>query len=456
MCDERCYGNTTLDMEGGATGSHDVGSTFSFADYEFDLDKLELRRDGVSIKADALLLRLLEAFLRSPRQVITKDALISQVWAGRVVSDNSLAVAITRLRKLLGHEPGAREFVSTVHRLGYRFVPPVVKRDAVASHSTRSGTQAPFVGRERIMGQLGAALAEARSGSGGAILLTGESGIGKSRVAEMLAREAASTNVPVAWAYCRELGETPPLWPFTELLRAVLPGVPREDDTYAPHFQALVPELARLLPELGSRANSAMSQREAAAAVIKPVAKQRLFDAVARALAFVSEHEPCLLILDDLHRADPASLELIHYFLSALPRTRILLLATLNDDVRAGAIDHRLTRVLNHRSCTRIALQPLSEAQVKSYVGALLGADEPALGKAVFDRSEGNALFMTELVRQLRENDRPDIRRLTTPSVASELASQRLEGLDPAARSALNWAAVIGRNFSLALLQAIS
>jgi DNA-binding winged helix-turn-helix (wHTH) protein len=431
-----------------------VGSIFSFDEFELDLEKKELRRDGVPMKTDPLLLRLLDAFVRSPQQVVGKEQLLARVWDGRVVSDNSLAVAITRLRKLLGHERAAREVVVTVHRQGYRFAPSVVERDVVAPHSMAPGSRPPFVGRERILSQLSSALAEASSGSGGAIVLTGEAGIGKSRVAEVLAREAG-TNVAVAWAYCRELGETPPLWPFVEILRAVLARVPREDSTFGPRFQALVPELARLLPELVSSAESAALQPEAADAFTKPVPKHRLFDAITRALSLVSEHEPWLLIFDDLHRADPASLELIHYFLSELPRTRILLLAT-SRNVQKAVPNSRLTRVLNHRNCTRIALQPLSDAQVTSYVVALFGDEEQALGHAIFKKSEGNALFMTELARQLSESETRDISNLMTPNVAAELTWQRLAGLDQATRSALRWAAVIGRNFSLALLQAIS
>src|SRR4029077_9823821 len=72
----------------------------------------------------------------------------------------------------------------------------------------------PLVGRERVLEYLAAAFSEAGSGSGGLVVLAGEPGIGKTRVAEMLAREATSMRIPVAWGYCRELGDTVPLWPF--------------------------------------------------------------------------------------------------------------------------------------------------------------------------------------------------------------------------------------------------
>jgi DNA-binding winged helix-turn-helix (wHTH) protein len=435
-----------------------LGSVFAFDEFELDVDRRELWRAGVATKADGLLLRLLEVFVRNPGQLITKHELVSRVWQGRAVSENALTVAITRLRKTLTHERGVRDMVLTVHGEGYRFLPAVVTRELRPAPSTAelgvAPNLAPFVGRERVMEHLRSALMEARSGSGsgGGIVLTGEPGIGKTRVAEMLAREASAANVPVAWAYCRELGDTPPLWPFAGLLRDVLARPLRDAISQDPRFLELIPELARLLPELPS--TDTKPRRETTEPFIKLASKHRVFDAVTRALALAAEHTPYLLIVDDLHRADAASLELLHYFLAELPRMRILLLATARSE--SDSTDELpLRRVLNHRNCTRVALQPLSEAQVASYVVALFGNVDKALCQAVFEKSEGNPLFMNELARQLRKGAQPDIARLTTPSVALELIRQRVAGLDDAALSALTCAAVIGRSFGLPLLQAI-
>jgi len=431
---------------------------FEFDEFELDAERQELRRAGAVAKADPLLLRLLETFLRRPGQLIATEELVAHVWAGRAVSDNALTVAMTRLRKALGHARGARNIIANEYGQGYRFLSTVVAR---ASHSklastdgARTPSSSPFVGRDRVMGHLDAALSDARSGSGGAIVLTGEAGIGKTRVAEMLAREAAAADVPVAWAYCRELGDTPPLWPFSGLLREALAFLPRAVIDADARFLALRPELARLLPELASHADTAAPQHQTTESWLNLASKHRVFDAVSRALQRVAEHTPCVLIMDDVHRADASSLDLLHYFLAGIPRLRILFLATARSDEQSES--PQLLAILNHRNCTPMALQPLSEPQVTSYVTALFGQADSSLSHALFEKSEGNPLFMTELARQLRESEHADLALLKAPSVALELVRQRVAGLDHAAHGALSAAAVIGRSFSLPLLQAIT
>jgi predicted ATPase len=180
-------------------------------------------------------------------------------------------------------------------------------------------------------------------------------------------------------------------------------------------------------------------------------AKHRLFAAVTRAFSLAAEHAPHLLIIDDLGRTDPTSLELLHYWLAELPRMRILLLATVRSDA-GGAASTLLSRAVSHRNCARLRLAPLHEAQVRDYVRALLEDADEKTCRVVFERSEGNPLFMTELVRQLRESERPDAAALRTPAAALDLLERRSAGLDAATCSLLVCAAVIGRSFSLALL----
>ena len=109
----------------------------SFDDYEFDANKLELRRAGRPIKADRLLLRILRVLVRRPGDLITKHEIVAEVWDDRAVSDNALSVSMARLRKLLGHERSRREMVLNVHGRGYRFMRPVTARDAALGSRDR-------------------------------------------------------------------------------------------------------------------------------------------------------------------------------------------------------------------------------------------------------------------------------------------------------------------------------
>jgi DNA-binding winged helix-turn-helix (wHTH) protein len=427
-----------------------VGKVYSFDQFELDVDAQQLLRVGTAIKTEALVLRLLEVFVRNPGSVITKEDLVALVWGGRAVSENALTVAIARLRKVLEEKRAGNPLILTVHGRGYRFLRAVSVRDSLPPPAAPQAST-PFVGREQVIADLNTALLEAKSGVGRAIVLRGEAGIGKTRIAEVLAREAADAGLAAAWGYCREIGDTPPLWPFTGLLRDVLAAL--SDSTRAdPCFRALLPELTILLPELASHADATPAKHEPG---FKPSSKHRVFDAVVRSIALAAEHRPHLLILDDLHQADDASLELLQYLLPALPRTRILLLATVRSDGPL-AVDPRLARVLSHRNAGQVPLRPLNEAQVGSYVAALFEDADNALCQAVFKISEGNPFYMVELVRQLRANPLLDAAQLTIPTAALELIRQRFARLSEPARDTLTLAAAIGRKFSLTLLQAVT
>src|SRR5688500_8127602 len=104
---------------------------FCFDEYELDPHSLELRRAGLPIRADAVAVRLLAALVLDAGRLVTKSELISRVWSDRAVSDNVVTVAMTRLRKTLGHKPGEREFIVNLQGRGYRFVRPVAKLDRV-------------------------------------------------------------------------------------------------------------------------------------------------------------------------------------------------------------------------------------------------------------------------------------------------------------------------------------
>jgi DNA-binding winged helix-turn-helix (wHTH) protein len=423
----------------------------SFDDYEFDANKLELRRAGRPIKADRLLLRILRVLVRRPGDLITKHEIVAEVWDDRAVSDNALSVSMARLRKLLGHERARREMVLNVHGRGYRFMRPVTARDAalgpaVASVAAgRVGT--PFVGRARVLASLREALQEAAAGGGSLSVLSGEAGIGKTRVVEVLAREAAASGLPVAWGYCREVGDAPALWPLTQLVRELIEKLGLEPGV-------LQAELQQLLPDLGEPSLQ-VAAAGGCGTIEERASKHRIFDAISRVLTAAAERTPCLLILDDLHRADAASLEFLHYFIDELASTRATVFATLRSD-EAPSGEH-FDYVMGHRNTRRIALSRLSSEEVASYLGALVGEERPALAHALFVKSEGNPFFMTELARQVQGAE-PETRleSLSLPYAALDLVRQRVARLDAAARGALSQAAVIGRHFSLHVLQAIT
>jgi DNA-binding winged helix-turn-helix (wHTH) protein len=427
-----------------------------FDDFELDVDQGELRHAGQLIKAEPTVLRLLAALLRAEGKLVTKEELLAEVWDGRAVADNVITVAMTRLRKALGHEAGQRDLIANVHGRGYRFMRPVQQQSPAERAPSALGASKPFVGRERLLHALTDALAEADAGRGGACVLTGEPGIGKTRALEMLESEAVHRGVFVGWGHCRESEDTPPLWPFAQILRQLDARSSRnEPSAESGSWIAQFPELATLLPE------QAQPRVEQAAGVPSGgprgrLAKHQVFDAIVRLLQRASEQQTCVLVLDDLHRADAASLELLQSWLDQLPRMRILLLCAFPqlDHARPAARPH-LAYILGHRNTTRLALKPLIETDVASYVSAVLEGSSGDLAHAVFVKSEGNPFFMSELVRQLKNAEHGG-NDLVVPEAALELVRRRLAILDEAARGALSYAAVIGRRFELSTLQAVT
>ena len=434
---------------------------FHFDEFELDLARAELRRAGAIVKLEPTVLRLLEVLVRAEGRVVTKEELLDRVWGGRALTENVITVAMTRLRKALGHAPGQRELVNNVHGRGYRFVCAIAQQPLASSGAAAPRplhTPKPFVGRERVLAELEDALAEADAGHGNACLLTGDPGIGKTRALEVFAHELSARGMFVAWGHCRESEDTPPLWPFAQILRQLRTWSAKHEASGEPAaWAAQFSELAKLLPELLQDKATRPSGGDGASSRGR-LAKHRLFDAIVQLLASVSEQQTCVLVLDDLHRADAASMELLHSWIDRLPRTRILLLAAFPriEDARSS-VRAQLAYVHGHRNTARFTLKPLCEADVTSYVSALIERPSDALAHAVFVKSEGNPFFMNELVRQMTVGDSAQASGdLAVPDAALELVRRRLAILDEAARGALSYAAVIGRRFDLSTLQAVT
>lgn len=424
---------------------------YAFDDFELDADQLELRRAGGIVNVDALVLRVLSVLLRSAGQLVSKEQLVAQVWGGRAVADNVITVSVARLRKALDDKRGEDERVSTVYGRGYRFVRPVTQREVpVSTPLAERITEVPFVGREQALAELSQAWQRARRGRGGLSVLIGEPGIGKTHTVERFARDLPP-GAHVSWGFCREAGDTPPLWPWRRLLRDVLALPGNEDlqrDAQSPDLAALWntptrPEELALSPETRW---------------LEGQQRHRAFDNIARLLARASLRTPLLLVIEDLHRADAASLEVLLHLLDELPRQHVALVATARRQPGTGveAVKTRLARVLGHSSCTRIRLDRLQEAQVRAYVVQRLGEQSSELGALVYEKCEGNPFFMAELCRQLLQSGPAGIEALSVPRAALELLREPLARLDAESRGVLSAASVIGRSFELGMLHAVT
>jgi DNA-binding winged helix-turn-helix (wHTH) protein len=414
-----------------------------FDEIAFDLDNLDLRFRGRPLNAPLAVLRMLRLFVENPNQLITKDDLIAHGWQRRLVADNAVDVAISRLRKLLNRGATDRDILVTVYGRGYRFVRPL-SNGSSCEHALATIPDAAahaVVGRRHVLRQLRDALHLARSGHGGACVLAGEPGIGKTHLLEAFGKEAAAMRMPVVWAHCHELSHASPLQPLAQLIRGLLASHACEQMSSLDELRQLHSQLVPL----------------DVCVVDGTAPTPRVLDTLLAALGACSTLPPCVLVLDDLQRADASLLELLRHWLDELAQTNILLLMAIREPNAMPERNYNAARgVLGHRNTTRIALTRLRESDVADYIQVPPDVDRADAARVVFQKSEGHPFYMTELARLLRVADTCDVRAIEVPSAARDLIRQQLAMLDDEARQALCWAAVIGRTFDLSTLRAVT
>ncbi|MBI3802016.1 MAG: AAA family ATPase [Deltaproteobacteria bacterium] len=318
-----------------------------------------------------------------------------------------------------------------------------------------------FVGRERELQVLRTAFADADAGRGRLVLLTGEPGIGKTRLASELATSAYLHGVQVFISRCYEGEGAPPFWPWVQIVRAAISA--RDPQTLRAEMEAGAAAIAQVVPEVQERLPDLPSLP-----VLEPEqARFRFFDSVTTFLKNAATPQPVVLILDDLHAADTSSLLLLQFVVRELEHARVLLVGTYRD-VSLSA-QHPLAPLLGElareRNTQTLLLRGLSQHEVARFVEHALGQppSEPLI-TAVYTQTEGNPFFVTEVVRLLTTAEdqtalaQPSAAALTVPlpQQVREAVRHRLQMLSEECRDLLTIAAVIGREFALRPVEAVA
>ena len=293
----------------------------------------------------------------------------------------------------------------------------------MASPQTALGAS-DLVGRGAELSLLDRRVTEAADGRGGMVLLAGEPGIGKSCLADEAARLARSRGFRVVWGRCRETEGAPPFWPWTQILRGVLAG----SGITAP---------ADLQPLLDSRPQAG-----------RDADRFQLFDAVTTLLLDRAHHQPLLVVLDDLHRADHSSLLLLEFLTPAVGDAPLLLIGTFRDTEVSAP--HPLFTILGEGASgggvDLLELGGLTPADTARLVAGQAPAGTPLRAEELQQRCDGNPFFMTELLRL-----RPGVGE-AVPTTVSAAISARVQRLPASTRRVLALAAVLGREFAPPLL----
>jgi ABC-type oligopeptide transport system substrate-binding subunit/class 3 adenylate cyclase len=342
--------------------------------------------------------------------------------------------------------------------------------------------EARLVGRDQELVQAHEAVDAALTGAGGVLFVTGEAGIGKSRLTAELRAYVEDTDAPhgaPVWleGRCVSYGESLPYWPFRDLLRRWI-GVSVDDADLRVRL-ALRREVERLFgplagevyPYLGAILDLTLEpDAHARLAELSPEALQyRTFEVVVSLLSRLAEDGPVFVLLEDLHWADATSVQLAESLVPLTEDAAVLLIVTQRPEREHASwrVRELASREYPHRTGD-VALQALSGEAGAELLDALVGAETlPADVRArVLEASEGNPFFLEELVRSLAdagalvqkdETWRFDHEtEVELPPTVEKVVLARIDRLAPDCREVLVAASVLGRHFGLALLEGVA
>jgi DNA-binding SARP family transcriptional activator len=359
------------------------------------------------------------------------------------------------LTEELGIEPGRelRELHEAILRQDAELDRPADEAAAPPARSVRDAERPPalggtFVGRERELADLHAALEEALKGRGGIALVAGEPGIGKSRLTDELIQRARERDAAVVVGRCWEAGGAPAYWPWVQALRACARAA--EPDLLREQLGAGAVHLGQLLPELRER----FADLPEPAALDPEAARFRLFEAVSGFLGRAAEARPLVLALDDVHAADDPSLLLLQFVAREIADSQLLVICAYRDVDPAlhAPLVEAVAELVREPATVQIELEGLGETDVAEYIQRATGVEAaPGLVRAIRGGTEGNPLFVVELVRLLDAEGRigePDAHVRIPPGLRAVIG-QRVSRLSEGCRDVLVPASVMGREVEL-------
>lgn len=319
-----------------------------------------------------------------------------------------------------------------------------------------SADEGGFIGRRRELGLLMSGLESAVTGRGRLFMLTGEPGIGKTRIAAEFAVHARADGARVMWGRCWEGAGAPPYWPWVQAIRSLLRDHAPESlsqlmGSGVSDIAQMLPEIHALYPDLPPLQSSDPES-----------ARFQLFDSTATFLGRASSSQPIVLVLDDIHSADIPSLLLLRFVAGQITDTRIVLVATY----RHGELtaEHPLTElasdIAREPATQEVRLLGLGETEIAAFVeSATQTSPDPGLVSRLSRETTGNPLYLEQAVRlhatemRLGVFAEADLLDLNVPARISDLILRRVDHVSSMCGEALRLASVLGSEFSFETLR---
>jgi predicted ATPase/DNA-binding winged helix-turn-helix (wHTH) protein len=437
----------------------------SFGPFRFDAAQAVIWRDTEALRLSPKACAVLAMLVAQPGQVVSKDALLAGVWPDVAVTEAVLAVYVGELRRAFGETARAPHCIETVHRRGYRFMAPVT-RDAVPhpppALAQRVERALPLlVGRDAALAQLHARWRQALGGARQVVFVTGEPGMGKTALLDTflgqlradpslwMARGQCIAHYGSGEAYLPLLDALGHLWregPAARVLEVLQQYAPTWME-HLPAYQSAPERAAR--PQPGLRATP-----------------ERMLRELAEALDVLTAVQPLVLVLEDLHWSDLATLDLLAWLARRRQPARLLLLGTyrpVDVIVRQHPLRALTQDLALHQLCSELPLELLNHAEVRQHLTTRYpGQMVPeTLASVLYQRTEGNPLFLVTLVETLERQgsiwgtlrDVDEALRAVPQSVGG-LVEQQLGQCRAAERRMLEVASVAGSTFAAAALAA--
>ncbi|MCC6747987.1 MAG: AAA family ATPase [Deltaproteobacteria bacterium] len=426
----------------------------------------ELRADGVTVAIEPKPLALLLLLARERHRVVRRDEIHEALWPGIAVGEDSLTRAVLKAREALGDTGASGRMVRTVRGVGFRFVAPVEEEEpeqeaAGVRRAERSAPASPghtpLLGRARELALLEAALRSALAGGGRVVQVSGAAGTGKTRLAEEFLAAAHGAGAEVHRARAWEGAGAPALWPWSQVLRSFSEQRTTEALRAAMGREEAA-ELARVLPELRETFGVEMPL----APTDGDEARFRMLDALSHFLVRAAHARPQVIVLEDMHWADGASLRVLGALAGEMAGSRILILVTFREE--EAALEHPLAEALatclERDVLVRVPLQGLEASEVGRLLQGLAGfLPPPEVVAAIHARTGGNPFFVKQIIAlaQAEHADTPaqlaaalvgQAHRM--PPEMRHVVGRRLARLSASCRQMLAAAAVWGREFPVA------
>jgi len=393
-------------------------------------------------------------------RLVTQDEILDAIWPDIHVQPEVLKRHIFDIRNVLGDDPKSPTYIETLSRRGYQFIAPV--------HGESAGPEAvatpaeTLVGREPALAKLQECMGRALRGQRQMVFVTGEAGIGKTTLVDEFHRQAAAA-VPmrIARGQCVEgYGGREAYYPLLEALGNLFRGPGGE--SVVGILSARAPTWLIQFPSLRKQDRETL-QRETMGAT-----KARMLREISDALGMIAAETPLLLLLEDLHWTDASTVDVLSALARGRGAAKLMVICTYRP-VDLAFSDNPLKSLeqdlLVHQLCHEIALKPLEEAEIESYLaGSPEGAAPEGLAALLHRHSEGNPLFVVAALEHMigrglvsYQNGRWQLRvpveeiDLEVPENLRAMIEIQVERLSPEERRILEVASITGTVFSTAV-----